>query len=289
MDTPVPFRWDLIGPDQLGSMIDPDTQPDLWFLPELVQCTGKVLARSGGGDLVFVGRSLDSMFDLLGGALAGCDAPPGLDRLPLSFALGRVFVDGTWQRQLFTDAHRRQLRAILTGLGLTPPALARRDRPVTFVDVVHEGGTFTDLFTQLREWIEDERAQWDVIRRKLRFVGVTRRQKTSPNTWRWQQHEDWTGQLPSGSVVNVSLDPALWSHFGDVQTKLTRTLRPDRWLAEADGPGRAEATRQALSEAVALVAFGRSAAGRRQLARAIDGEPALAQAWLRSLVRQLAT
>jgi hypothetical protein len=65
-----PFRWDLVTPDQLGSLLVGTAAPDLWFLDDLVACAGKVLARSGNGDLIFVGRSLDSMFDLLGGALA---------------------------------------------------------------------------------------------------------------------------------------------------------------------------------------------------------------------------
>lgn len=59
----MPFRWDLVAPDQLGSLLDGIATPDLWYLDDLAECTGKVLARSGNGDLVFVGRSLDSMFD----------------------------------------------------------------------------------------------------------------------------------------------------------------------------------------------------------------------------------
>jgi hypothetical protein len=51
-----PFRWDLVSPDQLGSMLDGVGLPDLWFLDDLVGCAGKVLARSGGSDLYFVGR-----------------------------------------------------------------------------------------------------------------------------------------------------------------------------------------------------------------------------------------
>jgi hypothetical protein len=70
----VPFRWDLVTPDQLGSLLAGTSDPDLWFLDDLVECAGKVLARCGGGDLVFFGRSLDSMFDLLGGAF-GTPAP----------------------------------------------------------------------------------------------------------------------------------------------------------------------------------------------------------------------
>ena len=48
----------------------------------------------------------------------------------------------------------------------------------------------------------------------------------------------WTADLSSRAVVNVSLDPGTWSYFGDHQTKLTRSFRPERWLAEADGPDR---------------------------------------------------
>jgi len=28
----LPFRWDLVTPDQLGSLLAGTTQPDLWFL-----------------------------------------------------------------------------------------------------------------------------------------------------------------------------------------------------------------------------------------------------------------
>src|SRR3954464_11188002 len=92
----VPFRWDLVTPDQLGSLLDGVAPPDLWFLDDLVACAGKVLARSGNGDLVFVGRSLDSMFDLLGGVLAG-SVGRRLYRLPLSFQRPAVGSGGRWR------------------------------------------------------------------------------------------------------------------------------------------------------------------------------------------------
>jgi hypothetical protein len=80
------------------------------------------------------------------------------------------------------------------------------------------------LFTLLRDWIAEDRAQWDVIRRKLRFVGVTVRHKTSPNTFRWQQHASWTRLLPARAVVNVSLEGSAWAYLADRQVKLTRSL-----------------------------------------------------------------
>jgi hypothetical protein len=190
-------------------------------------------------------------------------------------------------RRPLTTEELDQARRVLTGLGLTPGELARRFRPACFVDVVSRGATFADLFALLRDWVAEERAPWAVIRTKIRFVGVTSRRRTSPNTFRWQQHAPWTRELPGGSVINVSLAGDVWSYFGDHQTKLTRSYRPERWLADAAGPERDDARRRALVEAVSLVAYGRSAEGRTALARAISGEPALREAWLRSLVRAL--
>jgi hypothetical protein len=285
-ENPVPFRWNLVAPDELGSLVAGTSTPDLWFLADLLVCAGKVLARSGDGDLVFVGRSLDSMFDLLSGALVSYGGR-ALWRLPLSFQRTAVGTGRRWQRRALTSVERARAREILAGVQVTPHGLARRRRPVTFVDVVDGGDTFTDLFALLRTWIDEEREPWPVIRRKLRFVGVTVRRKTSPNTYRWQQEATWTRQLPAHAVLNVSLDGTVWSYFGDYQTQLTRSFRPDRWRAGPDGPGRDERTRQALAEAAALVAYGRSPTGRQALARAIDGEPALAQPWLRTLVTDL--
>jgi hypothetical protein len=285
----LPFRWDLVTPDQLGSLLDGTPEPDMWFLDGLVACAGKVVARSGGGELVFVGRSLDSMFDLLSGALADINGPVRLARLPFSFTRPSRPQPGgrRWEWRPLTITELAQARRLLDGLGLAPQALARRPSPVVFTDVVHEGRTFSELFSLLRAWIDEERAQWDVIRKKLRFTGVTVQGKTSPNAFRWQQHAPWTRDLPASSVGNVSLSWDVWNYLGNYQVKLTRSFHPARWVADADPPRRDEETRRALAEAVALVSYGRSTEGRRLLARGMDGEPALAKPWLRSLVTRL--
>jgi hypothetical protein len=126
-----------------------------------------------------------------------------------------------------------------------------------------------------------------VVRRKLRFVGVTRRGPTTPHAFRWQQQARWTRDLPAASVVNVSLDPAVWSYFGDDQAKLTNSFSPAQWIGPGAIPARDETTRRALAEAIAIVAHGRSRPGLRAIARAARHEPALSEAWLRTLVGQL--
>jgi hypothetical protein len=79
----------------------------------------------------------------------------------------------------------------------------------------------------------------------------------------------------------------VWRYLADNQDKLTASYRPDTWLTDGSGPEHNARTRRALAEAVAVVAHGRSPEGRRALARAMAGEPALAESWLRTLLGRL--
>jgi hypothetical protein len=274
-----PFRWNLATGDRLGLALDRSLAPQLHYLDELIECAGRVLARSDDADLFFVRRSADSVFDLLTGALADTSWRDRLHRLPLSLS-GRSIE--------LSPAQVRQLRVNIDAEGLSPYALARRRRPVAFVDLVYTGGTYENLYRQLRSWIDDESAQWDVIRTKLRFIGITGREKTSPNTWRWQQHAEWTRELPPSAISNVSIHPFVWSLFGNRQEKIQPSFHRHRWVdPEATAPRRDQETRTALAEAMALVETGRENRTRRSLARIMATEPTISRRWLRSLVTQL--
>ncbi|MFD9957671.1 hypothetical protein [Amycolatopsis sp. NPDC058986] len=276
-----PFRWDLVRPDQLGTLLDGVPTPDLPFLDQLTQCAAKVLARSGGGEIHFVGRSLDSVFDLLSGALDGTSWLGRIHQLPLSTAFAH------WGR--LGDHEVRQLRTNLDDAGISPAAMAGRTQPTVLADLVSSGSTFALLYRWLREWIDDERVAWNVIRRKLRFLGVTCEYKTSPNTRRWQQvHADWTVELPASAIQNVSLEPGPWSYLADRQHKLSPTFSRWYWADEnVRAPRHDERTRKALAEAIALVEAGRRRDTRESLVRHLTAEPAIRERWLRSLVTEL--
>ncbi|WP_432852286.1 hypothetical protein ACQPXB_14800 [Amycolatopsis sp. CA-161197] len=271
-----PHRWDLVRPDQLGSL--PTGAPVLWFLDELTACAAKVLARSEDGDLFFVGRSADSVYDLLSGALTDRSR---LRLLPLS--LGMV-----GDTDPLAGAEAAQLRANLTDAGLSPAALAGGGAPVVFTDLVHSGSTFRTLVHLLRTWAADEDVAWVEVRRRMRFLSITWRYDTSPKTWRWHQHADWTAELPASAVRNVSLDGDVWAYFGNTQPKLTRSFSREKWGAEdARAPRHDDKTREALAEALAVVAAGRTPEVRDRLVHGIVKEPAIARPWLRALVTEL--
>jgi diadenosine tetraphosphatase ApaH/serine/threonine PP2A family protein phosphatase len=282
---PQPFRWALsrfggAAEARLGTLAGDDASGEPWHLPELTVCTGKVLARAHAADLCFVGRSLDSMYDLLTGALEDSGAPIRLLRLPLSGLHGR-----------FRGRERRRLREHLAAAGLEPYALARRKRPVALADVVDCGGTFDSLHGELAAWIAESREPWPVIRRKLRYVGVTVRGATSPHHWRWQQSPEsasWVRTLPAGHVVNVSLPSRIWTWYGDQQPKLHRAFPARRWFdQDATAPWHHEQLPSALRESLALVAAGRTRTVRGGLVRTLAAEPAFADREVRALAGAL--
>src|SRR5688572_2522645 len=70
IDVEKPFRWDLTRRNQLGKLIEGEkAQTYDAFSDQLLHCCARVLALGGDSDLVFVGRSPESIFDHLSGLL----------------------------------------------------------------------------------------------------------------------------------------------------------------------------------------------------------------------------
>ncbi|MEU3308713.1 hypothetical protein [Nocardiopsis sp. NPDC006832] len=275
----LPFRWNIPGGDRIGSLTE-GIDYDPTHVDELAECAAKVLARSADGDLYFVGRSPDSVYDLLTGVLADTSHHTRLHRLPLSL----YGLDG----EDLTPDERAQLRVNLDATGISPQTLAARDRPVVFTDLVARGSTFGNLHQHLRDWIDDERAAWNVIRHRVRYLGITSREKTSPNTWRWQQHAEWTNDLPPSSVRNVSIGGFLWSHLGNSQPKTEDSFRRTRWSDPAvTRPRHDERARQGLADALSCHEHGRTRRVRSLVHRVLTGEPAFRDPWLRTLAHDL--
>lgn len=197
----IPFRWDLTRRDRVGSLLEGEAATTYdSFLDHLLACCSRVLAFAGDCDLVFVGRSPESVFDHLSGLLFDTSWFGRLELLHFSMR----FREEAEVRKEHPEAIRA-MRSYLGSLGLSPVGLATRERPAAFIDLVASGDTFGRLVTFLHNWSRDVGYDWNAVRRRVRLVGITERKKTSPNTWRWQQHAAWLPLLGRASVKNVSV------------------------------------------------------------------------------------
>ena len=275
-----PFRWNVNKREQLGRLVSSDHWP-VWneLLTELTGCAARVVAFCDDGELFFVGRSADNLFDLLSGILAETTWEERLQLMPFSL--------GPQERPFARPEVRDALRRYLTSLELAPEQINSRPRPSVLVDVVFSGGTLGGLVETWHQWSEELGVPWVQLRRKLRIVGITERLESSPKTWRWQQHVSWTSLLPARSIRNVAISYEIWHHLAN-GPKASRSFPPTVWgdpsLAR---PLRDSAGLAGLRQASYIYDCGRIASVRERFVGELLGTPNVRQAWVRALAHEL--
>lgn len=283
---PHPFRWNLARRRQLGSLLEGPAAPVYGgFLDDLLCTAARVIGLCDNGDLYFVGRSLESMFDLLSGLLLDSS---WCERLELIHFSSR-FYDLARIRAEYPSAIPA-FRPYLGSLGLAPETLASRGRHLAFVDIVSSGSTLGNLIKQIAAWAQESEVTWNAVAPRVRIVGITGQEKTSPKTWRWQQHADWIRLLETGAVKNVSVPRRFYGFVADVQVKVATAYPPWRWGdEEVSLPSRDTASLEALRLAVRIFDWGTEKETRAQFARLLAEQPAMRHRWFRSLALDLKT
>lgn len=281
---PVPFRYDLARREQLGRLADgAAAEPNAWSQRELRACCARVAAAAADGEMVFVGRSPESLFDYLGGVLEGTAWADRLTLLNLSTRFTTVAALARESPDALDAVH-----AQMAALGLSPGDLAAGERPRVFVDLVSRGGTFERLMALLEDGARRAGVDPAAVRRRVRFVGITKRTRNSPNTWRWYQHAPWAAGIPRRALRSVSVDYWFWTHLGDSQPKVARSHPPDAWGSEAAlRPPRGEETVEAVRTAYAVRAWARRPAERARFAAALVAQREIREPAVRRLVRAL--
>jgi len=279
-----PFRWNLAKREQIGDLAEV-TAAEAYpaYADDLRRAAALVLARAGDSDLVFVGRSPEPLFDYLSGILEGVREAPSLTLMHFSAP--------NLPAEKLARMHRPELNALFAYFvseRLDPKSLASYGKQVRFIDVVASGQTFGALVDLLRHWSELQGADWNVVERRIGFVGLTRREATSPSVWRWWQHQPWPAQLTKTPITNVAVPGAFWGFIANNDQKVTASHWLERWGAlEAAAPPRDAHRLRGLRLALDNYDRGRDKDGRARFVRELTQLPEMRQAWLRSLVLRL--
>jgi hypothetical protein len=238
---------------------------------QLLSVLSRVVGLAGDADLVFVGRSPESLFDLASGLLADTSWSPRVELLPLSLPPG----------EHLRPADERTLQAYLATASLDAPRIASHTRLVAFVDLVSSGETLAQLVAAIRDSCHAP-VDWRSVVSKLRVVGITCGGKL------WADRIRAHRLLPPRCLATVSISFPLWHYLADDQPKVSRSFGPWVWRDESVGkPPRDPQALQALRLAVYLFELGRRREVRRQFAAELANQPAFRSAWLRSLALEL--
>ncbi|MGE0709426.1 MAG: hypothetical protein AB7N76_33910 [Planctomycetota bacterium] len=190
----------------------------------LLRCAAEVVRAGEGADLVFVGRSLENLYDLLCGALDETSWRGRAQLLQLS--LRGVRSPGQLRRE--APGALEQLWCYFRELRLTPPQLLLRERPVAFVDLVCSGRTLGALLRLLHAWCGGRPGRWRQVRERVRFVAVVEVGHPRWTPWR-AEHSEWPGSLAPDHVRRVWLQSEHWRFLGEDQDKTTESFTYRRW------------------------------------------------------------
>jgi hypothetical protein len=281
-----PFRWNIQRRNELGGLLDgPEAETYPGFLDDLLLCCAKVIGYSDDSDLYFVGRSPESLFDHLSGLLLDSTWAERLRLVQFSMRW--------WTEDEIREKHPGAIEAMrdyLSDLELSPKALLKRERPAAFVDLIAYGETLGNLVKLLHRWSKESGVEWEAVQRKLRLVGITRKEKPSPKAWRWWQHAEWLPILERSNIKNLAVGNMFWSYLGNIQPKVTISHAPDRWAREdLLGPNWHEDHLKALRLAVQVFDLGCARERRLAFARAMSEERAMMYPWFRELAQEFST
>lgn len=282
-ETNFPFRWKIESPDELGSLIDPNFELNDWLLSSVRYCAAKILTFSQNSRLIFVGRSLDSVHDYLSAILEDTSWNYRLERLNISLYGHSIDdIENNYPKSF------NSLKNYFEELNIDPVSIKSCKIPTSFVDVVLEGGTYKQIFKLLNDWSVKIENDSVAMNKKIRFIGITQRKKTSPNTWRWQQQTEWTKNLKSSNIKNVSMDYGFWTQVANCQPKMTKSFTPKMWETdEVKSPIHSEEVIRALNEAYSLYSSGKSKSEKAFFIKELLNKQSMKLNWLRNLALEI--
>jgi len=286
------FRWDVTRPEQLGRLVDiepparpayrVDPTPDFGvFVDEVRRCCARVIAAAGDSQLVFIGRSPESLFDYLCGAFAETPWARRLAMLNVSFRS----CAGHWSSLDVSaqTAIAQQFRAV----GVDPLGIVGSHRPIALIDLICNGDTFESLTTLLATWAAaagiDARAMW----RRLRIVGITRYYPPNIAPMPWKRL-DWATRFRPRALKGISVPDWFWTYLGDDQLKVSRSNPSWCWADPSmTRPPREPERGAALRVASALYQRARTRGERDALVGDLVVLPSVRDVWCRTLVAEL--
>lgn len=281
-----PFRWNIAKREQLGALLSSTPPRNIrrnGFLDDIRETAARLIAMADEADFAFIGRTPENFFDYLSGAFAEIDDAPALHLVQFSLRwAGENGVEAMDPKKLagFFDYLEEEK--------LTPAAIASAPRPLALVDFISEGGTMENLIRLLKLHAERDGTDWNAVQRRLKIIGLRVRTHNSPNTWRWQQHQDWLHLIPDTTIKNVSVPADLLYFIANTQPKVTTAHVPGRWDAiERSREPILSDQLEGLAVAVELYDAGLTREERQKLATIISSTPKMRQSATRHIVSAL--
>lgn len=266
-----PFRWNFDRHNEVGRRLLSVELPlySERFVNDLLELGARVLFHARRDRLAFVGRSPESVYDLLCGLFADSAIRKRLWLLPFSMrasSLASVRRDDPGAIEA--------LRNHLSSLQLDPPSIVARDGSISFIDLVESGETYLNLLDFYSAWATDAGIGWRAIRGKLHAIALVRADYASNRPSCWIRRDPMSRFAGVIRTTTLGISRSLWWYLAVDQPKVTKSHVPARWRT----PVTADELRSArfwtgARAALFLRDLGRSPEVRRRFQRLLRARP----------------
>jgi hypothetical protein len=134
------------------------------YLDNIAKCSAYILNYCRDGELFFIGRSPENIYDFLCGAFDKFST--WRERLHYVIISMRGYTDYNSLTSEQSDA----IKSYLTQCGLHPKDIIQRKRRTCLVDFIYSGGTLLDFTSFLKDWTKDERLSVKDMQYKIEFI-----------------------------------------------------------------------------------------------------------------------
>lgn len=278
MNEYIPFRWDISHREQLGTLLDGDAA-DAYpaFIKDLRICCAKVLACCKNSDLIFVGRSPESLYDYLSGVTRYTSYNNRLHLLNVAMRYYTI-EEIRKKRPKSYAAMQYQFEAF----NLDPRSLIMRKHPIAFVDIVCDGTTLRNLSDFILFWAKREAPDYPAVKRKIIFIGLTWQRRTS------LKNLPWVKKYSRKAIKTVPVPGRFWDYIGNKQKKVEDSNWPLYWGSfKIRQPSYKSERLQALRLAHRLYNLGTDKKEKLAFIKALAEQKALQEKWIRELVQEI--
>lgn len=248
------------------------------FEEELIQTIAQILSNIRNGEMFFIGRSPEHIYDFLSGAL---------EHIPVyhnKLHLVNISIRRAYDNTGYDGLEEKQKIAIcqyLSKSGLHPKNIIQRKQRTCLIDFVHSGWTFDNLTNFLEKWCIEEKLSVKDMKMKIEFIIIEDETKEGKFIYNKYVNEHGWGR---NSLHRIYVKKRFWKACGDDLPKVTNSYTTNIWGEELEVDHSLDRL-IGIQFAKKMYELGKSLKGRKMLAKEMSKIGyAMRYTWYRSLV-----
>ncbi len=250
------------------------------YIKDIIETSAKILNYCRDGDIFFIGRSPENIYDFLLGALDS----PWKDRLHLVL----ISMAGYEDYNSLSSMQKSSIQSYLTNCGLHPQAIISRKRRTCLVDFVCRATTIDNFLLFMGKWVLEEKLSLGDMQSKIETILIQKQSdfKSSNNELYDAHYINYYG-WGKNSLHVFPVTDSFWLDCCDNLEKITLSYVVDAWGDSEYIEAMNYPDHKGKEHAYVSYLYGQSKRGRKFLISHIIKQDSMRFLWFRSIISLL--